>query len=230
MRDIVDRLEAFLTALPKHSDELKKVKLRLAHKDLQFANMLYDISSGRISAILDWEFSSVVPFTKWNPRRSFPWNGQDNEESTIEKQRLLGLFEQRCKERNVAVLENVAFVSSLQESMQAVPTCDCRGCTKGPEEEPCAKLEGYSAGEYSSLCRLAFLQINTMMRGIVFPRNSCVAAANQFLGSIVSRMEERQGARLPMLSSLAFLSTFPTSISSSVFVYKMMAFHGHEQK
>ncbi|MCJ1371958.1 hypothetical protein MMC20_003178 [Loxospora ochrophaea] len=120
MRDIIPRLEAFLTALPKHSDELNNVKLRLAHKDLHFANMLYDVSSDRITAILDWEFSSVVPFPKWNPHKSFLWNGQGNEESKSEKQRLFDLFAQRCKERNVALLEDAAFSSPLQESMQTV--------------------------------------------------------------------------------------------------------------
>ena len=120
MRDTVPRLEVFLTALSKHCNELNDVKLRLAHKDLHFANMLYSTSSGRITAILDWEFSGVVPSTKWNPRGSFLWNGQDNEESAIEKQRLLGLFDQCCKERNLSVLENAAFSSPLQESMQTV--------------------------------------------------------------------------------------------------------------
>ena len=38
----------------------------------------------------------------------------------IEKQRLLGLVKQSCKETNVAGLENVAFSSSLREIMQAV--------------------------------------------------------------------------------------------------------------
>ena len=120
MRDSIPRLEAFLTTLPEHSDKLNDVKLRLAHKDLHFANMLYDISSGKITAILDWEFSSVVPFTKWNPRRSFLWNGQDSEESGNENQRLLRLFAQRCKERNVTILEDATFSSPLQESMQKV--------------------------------------------------------------------------------------------------------------
>jgi aminoglycoside phosphotransferase (APT) family kinase protein len=120
MQDTIPRLEAFLTALPKHSDELNIVKLRLAHKDLHFANMLYDVTSNKITGILDWEFSSVVPFTKWNPRRSFLWNGQDNEESGEEKQRLLELFAQHCKERGVAILEDAAFSSPLQESMQKV--------------------------------------------------------------------------------------------------------------
>jgi hypothetical protein len=120
MRDTIPRLEAFLSALPKHSDELNNVKPRLAHKDLHFANMLYEITSNNITAILDWEFSSVVPFTKWNPRRSFLWNGQDDEESGNEKQRLLELFTQRCKERGIHTLEDAAYSSPLQKSMQKV--------------------------------------------------------------------------------------------------------------
>lgn len=120
MRDVIPQLEAFLTALPKHSEQLNKVRLRLAHKDLHFANILYDTTSRKITSILDWEFSGVVPFTKWNPRRSFLWNGQDNEESGNEKQRLLGLFAERCKERDIPVLEDANFSSPLQESMQKV--------------------------------------------------------------------------------------------------------------
>lgn len=63
MRDNVPRFERFLIALTLHSDELNDVKLRLAHEDLNFANSLYDVLSRRIMVILDWEFSSVVPFT-----------------------------------------------------------------------------------------------------------------------------------------------------------------------
>ncbi|KAG9228199.1 phosphotransferase enzyme family-domain-containing protein [Amylocarpus encephaloides] len=120
MREVIPRLEAFLTALPKHSDELNNVKLQLAHKDLHFANMLYDNTSNKITAVLDWEFSGVVPFTKWNPRRSFLWNGRDNEESANEKQRFLELFNQRCKDRGLDILEGAAYSSPLQESMQKV--------------------------------------------------------------------------------------------------------------
>ncbi|KAM0794087.1 hypothetical protein BDR22DRAFT_718570 [Usnea florida] len=82
--------------------------------------MTYDICSGRTTAILDWELSRIVPYTKWNPRTSFLWHGQDNEEFTFDKERLLGLFEQHCKEENVAILGNAAFFSSLRENMQAV--------------------------------------------------------------------------------------------------------------
>ena len=120
MQDTVPRLEAFLTALSEHSEELNNVKLRLAHKDLHLANILYDVQSNKITGILDWEFSGVVPFTKWNPRRSFLWNAQDNEESGEEKQRLLELFAERCKDRGVSILEDAAFNSPLQDSMQKV--------------------------------------------------------------------------------------------------------------
>ena len=71
MRDIIPQLERFVRTLPSHTDELNNVKLRLAHKDLHFANILYDVSSGSITAMPDWEFSGVVPFTKWNLRRAF---------------------------------------------------------------------------------------------------------------------------------------------------------------
>jgi hypothetical protein len=82
--------------------------------------MLYDNTFNKITAVLDWEFSGVVPFTKWNPRRSFLWNGQNNEESVNEKQRFLELFTQRCKDRGLDVLEDAAYSSPLQESMQKV--------------------------------------------------------------------------------------------------------------
>ncbi|RMJ09439.1 hypothetical protein CDV36_010927 [Fusarium kuroshium] len=119
MRDLIPRLEAFVAALQTRADDLNKVKLRLAHKDLHFANVMID-TSGEITGILDWEFSGVVPFTKWNPRRSFLWNGLDNTTSLDEKQRLLGLFIQRCKEKGISLLEDANYASPLQESMQKV--------------------------------------------------------------------------------------------------------------
>jgi hypothetical protein len=122
MHDILPRLEAFVTevAHPRHSNELNRVALRLVHKDMHFANMLFDQSSGRITAVLDWEFSGVVPFPKWNPRRAFLWNGREDNKSLHEKQRLLALFTQRCKERGVTLLEDAEYASPLQEGMQNV--------------------------------------------------------------------------------------------------------------
>ncbi len=121
MLDAIPRLEAFIAALPLHSAELNKVPLRLAHKDLHFANIMFDPSSDTITAVLDWEFSGVVPFTKWNPRRSFLWNGRDDERSADEKQRMMRLFSERCTERKkTSLLEEAGFTSPLQESMQEV--------------------------------------------------------------------------------------------------------------
>ncbi|KAF4432570.1 hypothetical protein FACUT_8333 [Fusarium acutatum] len=97
MRDTIPRLEAFVAALRKHTNELNNVKLRLAHKDLHFANMIFDPSSGRITSILDWEFAGVVPYPQWNPRSSFLWNGIDTWESLQEECRLVEVFKARCK-------------------------------------------------------------------------------------------------------------------------------------
>lgn len=99
MQETIPRLEVFLTALSKHSDKLNIVKLRLAHKDLHFANILYDVTSNNTTAILDWEFSGIVPFTKWDLRRSFLWSGQDSEESGEGKHRLFRLFAERAMNR-----------------------------------------------------------------------------------------------------------------------------------
>lgn len=122
MRDTLPRLETFVSELaqPHRADELNKVALRLVHKDLHLANLLFDPASGRVTAVLDWEFSGVVPFTKWNPRRSLLWNGRDDDKSSDEKQRLLALFTQRCEERGVTFLEDSKYASPIQESMQKV--------------------------------------------------------------------------------------------------------------
>lgn len=67
MRDVIPRLHAFIDALANDAAELNRVKLRLAHKDLHYGNILYD--NGTITAIIDWEFADVVPFTRWNPTK-----------------------------------------------------------------------------------------------------------------------------------------------------------------
>ncbi|KAF5695594.1 hypothetical protein FDENT_219 [Fusarium denticulatum] len=118
MRDILPRLEAFVAALPNHASELNNVKLRLAHKDLHFANMMLDPLTGKITGILDWEFAGVVPYPQWNPRSSFLWNGIDTSESLEEKYRLLEVFKQRCEEKGCALFGDTKYTSPLQESMQ----------------------------------------------------------------------------------------------------------------
>lgn len=120
MRDTLPRLEAFIAELasPQRAEDLNKFPLRLAHKDLHMANLIFDPTTGKITAVLDWEFSGVVPFTKWNPRRSFLWNGREDDISLDEKQRLMGLITQRCRERRITFLEDANYASPLQESIQ----------------------------------------------------------------------------------------------------------------
>lgn len=144
MRDIIPRLKAFVKVLPEHA-ELNNVKLRLAHKDLHFANVLYDFESENITSILDWEFSGVVPFTKWNPQRSFLWNGNDDETSGDEKLRLLTLFEHRCKEWNLTIFEDANYSSSRQENMQKVADF-LRAITEvAPRGQRAELVEGWKA-------------------------------------------------------------------------------------
>lgn len=118
MRDVLPRLDAVPHALAQHAAQLNRVKLRLAHKDLHFANLLYDRDRGRITAVLDWEFSGVVPFTKWNPARAFLWPAHDTQAASDEKARLLAMFAERCAQHHVVILEDAKFTSPLQEHMQ----------------------------------------------------------------------------------------------------------------
>ncbi|KAK0710702.1 kinase-like domain-containing protein [Lasiosphaeris hirsuta] len=120
MTDILPRLQVFVASLPHHSDELNSVALRLAHKDMHFANLLFDASSNKVTAVLDWEFSGVVPFTKWNPARSFLWNGRKDASYASERQRLMQMFEERCAVKGVSLLEDAKYRSPLQDSMQLV--------------------------------------------------------------------------------------------------------------
>ncbi|KAI9727743.1 MAG: hypothetical protein M1834_007982 [Cirrosporium novae-zelandiae] len=125
MRDTLPKLEAFLTALPASASTLNKTPLRLAHKDLHYANILVDPSTAKITAILDWEFAGVVPFPRWNPTRAFLWNAQqdDEEDSLVEKADMFARFEERCGERGVdaqGLLADMQYTSKEQEQMQIV--------------------------------------------------------------------------------------------------------------
>jgi len=66
MRDLLPRIDAFIVAVRLEHEILDRTKLRLAHKDLHFVNIMYDLATNQITGILDWEFSSVVAFHQWN--------------------------------------------------------------------------------------------------------------------------------------------------------------------
>ncbi|KAK1245590.1 hypothetical protein MKX08_005219 [Trichoderma sp. CBMAI-0020] len=118
MRDLLPRLDAFVEALSKHP-ELNNTRYILAHKDLHFGNVMFDESSGCITGILDWEFSSIVPAPRWNPVRAFLWNGQYAPEATEEKNRVNELFRERCVARGLAsLIEETKFSSTIQQVMQ----------------------------------------------------------------------------------------------------------------
>lgn len=73
MRVIFPQLDRFLAIMSSEQmrSKLNDVPLRLAHKDLHFANILVDPITAHITSIIDWEFAGVVPFTRWNPSRAF---------------------------------------------------------------------------------------------------------------------------------------------------------------
>ncbi|KAL1969619.1 hypothetical protein VTN77DRAFT_8172 [Rasamsonia byssochlamydoides] len=117
----IPRLTAFLHALPKHAAILDNAPIRLAHKDLHFANILYDSSRDLVTGILDWEFAGTVPFPRWDPVRAFLWNGKPGEDSLKEKYRLRDRFAELCREEGVDfLLKDAEFTSKLQEKMHLV--------------------------------------------------------------------------------------------------------------
>lgn len=123
-RDLIPRLDAFVEAISSATNKpiLNEVRYILAHKDLHFANIMCDPNdpSGRITAILDWEFSGVVPAPRWNPPRAFLWNAQNNDEAKVEQDALEKIFEANCKEKGLECLLEDVKLNELQEPMQTL--------------------------------------------------------------------------------------------------------------
>lgn len=125
MHDVFPQLERFLEIIAEEpmKSKLNNIPLRLAHKDLHFANILIDPSTARITSIIDWEFAGVVPFTRWNPSRAFLWNAQDSPTSRDEKTALMERYKQKARGRGLGYLvDDAEFTSEEQENMQTVAT------------------------------------------------------------------------------------------------------------
>lgn len=114
------RISAFLDLLPEYSSDLNKAEIRLAHKDLHFANVLYIPETGQISAIIDWEFAGTVPFPQWDPVRAFLWNARPGQDSVEEKNRLRSRFAELCRENDARFLVDAEFANSFQEALHLV--------------------------------------------------------------------------------------------------------------
>ncbi|KAI4754833.1 hypothetical protein E4T52_13113 [Aureobasidium sp. EXF-3400] len=123
MHDILPQIDRFLANITSEpmQTKLDNIPLRLAHKDLHFANILVDPATARITSIIDWEFAGVVPFTRWNPSRAFLWNAQDSETSKAEKTTLMERYEKKVRNRGLGYLvDDSKFASKEQEDMQTV--------------------------------------------------------------------------------------------------------------
>ncbi|KAI5206840.1 hypothetical protein E4T39_02268 [Aureobasidium subglaciale] len=146
MRDILPQLDRFLDviAIEPLRAKLNNVPLRLAHKDLHFANILIDPETAQITSIIDWEFAGVVPFTRWNPSRAFLWNAQDNMTTKAEKEALMQIYEDRARGKGLGYLvDDAKFTSKEQESMQTVANflrAIVEVCPRGHRE---GKVEGW---------------------------------------------------------------------------------------
>jgi aminoglycoside phosphotransferase (APT) family kinase protein len=114
MRELIPRIKVFIAVMEKHNEELNNTRLVLAHRDLHFGNIMYDVPTKQITAILDWEFACVVPAPRWDPVRAFLWNCVDN----VEKIGLWERVEKKCRQRGVRFFEDVEYRGTRQEHMQ----------------------------------------------------------------------------------------------------------------
>lgn len=72
MLDVIPRIKDFMAAMDRHKEELNKTRLVLTHQDLYFGNIMYDISTKRITAVLDWEYRRRDASAKVGSAASFP--------------------------------------------------------------------------------------------------------------------------------------------------------------
>jgi aminoglycoside phosphotransferase (APT) family kinase protein len=114
MRELTPRIKALMAVMDESEEELNKTRLVLAHRDLHFGNIMYDVPTKRITAVLDWEFACVVPAPRWDPHKAFLWNGVDNQEKLGLKERVV----KKCYERGIRFFEDVEYTGQKQKHVQ----------------------------------------------------------------------------------------------------------------
>ncbi|KAJ5159629.1 uncharacterized protein N7482_006633 [Penicillium canariense] len=121
-RDLIPRIREFMAQLrrPENQTELNRVAYIMAHKDMRFANIMCDPDQPGcpITAVLDWEFSGVVPGPRWNPPRAFLWNMKWDPDDKAEQTRMEQLFEQTCREKGAEHILEQTQLNAKQEMMQ----------------------------------------------------------------------------------------------------------------
>ena len=127
---------------PEHIANVDRVKYIVAHRDMHFANIMAapsgDGAHYRITAVLDWEFSGIVPSTRWNPHKAFLWNGQRSQRAKEEQSRLWAVFERECKDRGAEGFLADLEPNALQDAMQTVVShvrAIVEVCPKGVPED-----------------------------------------------------------------------------------------------
>ncbi|KAJ5291586.1 hypothetical protein N7478_000837 [Penicillium angulare] len=120
--DLLPRIIQFIDLLqkPENAKELNQVTYVMAHKDMHFANIMCDPEHPDcpITAILDWEFSGVVPAPRWNPPRAFLWNYKTTSEDKAEQARMESIFEEICREKGLERILEETQLSPRQQDMQ----------------------------------------------------------------------------------------------------------------
>lgn len=122
MRRRIGTIECFIAALRREADLFNKgAKLCLAHRDFHMGNIMYDTTAKKVSGVLDWEFSVVLPLQQGDLSRAFLYDMQGFEGWDDRKSDMLKTMKKRCEERGLNdVLARFEYTSKRQQEMQRV--------------------------------------------------------------------------------------------------------------
>ncbi|KAF2726250.1 hypothetical protein K431DRAFT_280277 [Polychaeton citri CBS 116435] len=117
VRQHLPRIRELSDAIRKHAAEINDTTYVLAHRDLHMGNIMYDGESRKVTAVIDWEFASVMPAPLTDAAMgSLLWDYGPNgiSESTRGLQRRLKSL---CKGRGADVEVESRYNSPRQEAM-----------------------------------------------------------------------------------------------------------------